>query len=229
MITLRAEHSPIAPSERIVPNFDPIARVYRWAEYLALGPLLHRTRLHFLKEFTAARQVMVLGDGDGRFAAALLRQAPHAHLGAVDTSKAMLGLLRDRCTRDGNAGRLTITHASALDIQPLPKCDLIATHFFLDCLTQPEVDTLAVQLGTGVQPGCRWVLSEFGLPRSRLARPLAQAYIGFLYFVFGCVTKMRVRGLPDPQHALRLAGFRRLGRWEWLGGFVYSELWQLPG
>ena len=206
-------------------NFDRVAGIYRWAEYLALGPLLKRTREQFLPALTETRRALVLGDGDGRFAAALLRSAPRVHVRAVDSSAAMLRLLRTRCARDGNAGRLRTEQMSVLEVKPGPECDLVTTHFLLDCLPQAEVERLARRVAAAVNPGCLWVVSEFGLPCGRFARPLAAGYIRLLYLAFRALTGLRTRQLPDPQCALRNAGFVRRERVERLGGLLYSELW----
>ena len=208
-------------------NFDRVARVYRWAEYLALGPLLRRTREQFLPALTHTEAAWVLGDGDGRFAAALLREAPGCRVWAVDSSSAMLERLRCRCLRDGTTSRLTTLQASVLDIPAIPGCDLITTHFLLDCLTQGEVDSLAIRLAGEVTPRCRWVISEFGRPRGRVGGWLGAAYVRLLYFAFGLLTGLRVQRLPDPQTALRAAGFVRLERVERLRGLIYAEIWHL--
>lgn len=210
------------------PRFDRIARFYRWAEYLALGPLLKLTREAFLPALAHCRQALLLGDGDGRFAAALLRTAPALHADAVDGSRVMLRLLQGRCARDRHADRLHVQHASVLSAVVPPATDLIATHFLLDCLTQPELDSLVLRLAAAVQPGCLWVVSEFGYPRHRLGRALARGYLRLLYLAFRVLTGLLPQGLPDPQHALLGAGFRRLERRERIGGFLYAELWHLP-
>ncbi len=109
-----------------------------------------------------------------------------------------------------------------------PATDLIATHFLLDCLTQPELNSLALRLAAGVRPGCLWVVSEFGYPRHRLGRALARLYLRLLYAAFRALTGLLPQHLPDPERGLVDAGFRRLERRERLGGFLYAELWQLP-
>ena len=226
--------SPSLALERVPPptalpsaNFDRVARLYRWAEYLALGPLLRLTREHFLPHLTAIRHALVLGDGDGRFAARLLLAAPHCRISAVDSSAVMLELLRARCTRTSDRSRVQTKQVSVLDTNVDRDCDLIATHFLLDCLTQDEVNALAKRLAGEVQPRCRWVLSEFCIPPGRVAGPLGAAYIRLLYLAFRALTGLRVQQLPDPQLALGKAGFVRLARSERLCGLVYAELWQL--
>jgi len=204
------------------PDFDRVAWIYRWAEYVSLGPLLQRTRTHFLSQLSDRRSALVLGDGDGRFLAQLFRQNPEIHALAVDTSEAMLGLLRGRCP----AARLQTLRCSALDVTPSADTDLIVTHFFLDCLTQPEVDALARNIAAHTRPGALWLLSDFEVPQRSLITPLAKIYIRALYLAFGMLTGLRVRSLPDPQAALTNAGFTRVARHKKLFGVLYTEIWQ---
>ena len=206
------------------PDFDPVARIYRWAEYLALGPLLERTREHFLPQLADSRRALVLGDGDGRFLARLLQCCPALHATAVDTSATMLTLLQRRC--HFAAPRLRTIHASALTIDAPPDTVLIVTHFLLDCLTQPEVDAFTQRLAAQTSPGTLWLLSDFAVPPHRILRLFAALYIRALYLAFRLLTGLRVTRLPDPQSALTAAGFERIARRQRLGGLLYTELWR---
>jgi hypothetical protein len=210
------------------PNFDRVARIYRWAEYLSLGPLLVRTRNHFLPQLTHSRRALVLGDGDGRFLARLLAQNPSLHALAIDTSAAMLQLLTACCRRTAPRAqeRLRTLKASALHVTPAKDTDLIVTHFFLDCLPQSDVDALAARLATQIAPGTLWLLSDFAIPAAPLLRPLAALYIRSLYLAFRLLTGLRTTRLPDAQAALIAAGFRRIARHQLLFGLLYTELWQ---
>jgi SAM-dependent methyltransferase len=209
-------------------NFDRVAGIYRWVEYLTLGPVLQQTRTRFLPQLLHARKALVLGDGDGRFLARLLRQNPDLHAIAVDTSAAMLQRLRSRCLAASPSARdrLSLVQASALTIEPQPDTDVIVTHFFLDCLTQTEVDALAASIAARTAPGALWIVSDFGPPRVRWLRPFAAAYVRSLYLAFRILTGLRITRLPDPQAALSGAGFHLLGRHERLLGLIYTEMWQ---
>ena len=216
---------PNAPTPQ--PNFDRVARLYRWAEYLTLGPLLLRARNHFLPQLPPRHRALILGDGDGRALARLLAQQPHLHALAVDTSAAMLHLLRQRC--HPYADRLQTLHASALApdlFTHLATPDLITTHFFLDCLTQTQLDTLTRLIAAHTSPGALWLISDFGPPHPRLLRPLATLYIGSLYVAFRILTGLRVTHLPNPQASLHAAGFHRIARHDILFGLIYTEIWQ---
>ena len=206
------------------PNFDPVARIYRYAEYLTLGPLLQRTRTHFLPQLPTRHRALILGDGDGRFLSRLLTQQPHLQALAVDTSATMLHLLHQRCQPQSN--RLETLQASALTITPSRDTDLIATHFFLDCLPQSELDTLTQTIADHTTPGTLWLLSDFGPPHPRFLRPLAAIYIRALYFAFRILTGLRVTHLPNPQSALTAAGFDRIARHDLLCGLLYTEIWK---
>ncbi len=48
-----------------VPNFNRLAQIYRWLEYLSFGPFLWRCRIRFLPDLAHCRRALVLGDGDG--------------------------------------------------------------------------------------------------------------------------------------------------------------------
>ena len=208
------------------PNFDRIAPLYRWAEYLTLGPLLERARNHFLPKLIHSRQALILGDGDGRFTARLLATNPTIQVQAVDTSAAMLKLLRRNATLATLTAdsRLRTTHANALEIQSAGETDLIVTHFFLDCLTKTELDAL---IPRHARPGTLWLLSDFRIPPGPLRLP-ANLYIRALYLAFRLLTGLRVTRLPDYATPLRRAGFIPIAVHYSLFGLLTSELWQLP-
>ena len=212
------------------PNFDRIATIYRWAEYLSLGPLLQRTRTRLLDQLNSPRHALVLGDGDGRFLEQLLLRYPQCTAVAVDISAAMLDKLRRRCLRSvpvpNAATRLTTLQRSALELHPASNTDLVVTHFLLDCFSQPDVEALTTRITSQLAPGALWLLSDFALPDNQLLRPFARLYIASLYVAFRLLTGLRVRQLPDPQSALQRAGMRRITRSTLLGGLLYTELWQ---
>jgi len=210
------------------PDFNRLARCYRWMEYLSFGPWLSLTRRTFLDRLTRSRRALVLGDGDGRFVARLLRANPAVHVDAVDASAAMLqALLRragphaDRVRVHLTDGRVWATSVPA----PAQPYDLVATHFFLDCLTQPEVQLLAAGLRSATAHSALWIVSEFAIPPGWFGSLIARPLVSGLYLAFGWLTGLAVRSLPDHQTALREAGFTLEERRSRLGGLLIAELW----
>ena len=58
-----------------------------------------------------------------------------------------------------------IHHADARTFHPPnPPYDLIVTHFFLDCLTTAEIQSLAATLRAARRPQALWLVSEFAVP-----------------------------------------------------------------
>jgi hypothetical protein len=212
------------------PGFDRIAKPYRWMEYLTLGRTLWRCRTHFLRDLAGRRGALILGDGDGRFTAALLRANPHIRIDAIDSSAAMLHLLQQRAlagTTDAST-RLRTHHADVCafvgDLVPNAAYDLVVTHFFLDCLAQKEVDALALALAPHLQLGALWLVSDFRIPAGMMRWP-ARVLVRSLYFAFRVLTGLRATHLPDHAAALTSAGFtRNAQKFSWMG-MLTTELW----
>jgi SAM-dependent methyltransferase len=213
------------PEQSSPANFNHLAQIYRWAEWFTFGPVLSQCRGEFLTAMKSRQSALVLGDGDGRFTARLLQQNSLIVVDALDASEAMLQELKRRATP--NMSRIHTLNLDAREfIPPNRHYDLIATHFFLDCLTTDEVARLAARLREGAIEGALWVVSDFAIPNKRYAQPTARLLISALYRAFGILTGLRIRQLPDHATALAQSGFRLMQRREWLGGLLASELWQ---
>jgi SAM-dependent methyltransferase len=212
-----------------VPNFDRLARIYRWLEWLTFGPWLWKCRCAFLAQLRDAdpRRALVIGDGDGRFTARLLADNRSIRVEAVDASQAMLAQLERNAQRD--ASRIRMHCADARIWNPVSAgYDLIVTHFFLDCLTSGEVADLAIRLRRFVAPEASWIISEFAVPQNQFGRIVAKPLIAGLYLAFQILTGSNVRRLPDHRRALSEAGFTRVCERQSLCGLLVSELWK-PG
>jgi SAM-dependent methyltransferase len=210
------------------PNFDRLAGLYRWMEIASFGPFLWWCRCAFLADLGACRRALILGDGDGRFTARLLRANPNLRIDAVDASSAMLQSLARRAVP--HAGRVSTHLADARhwqpnDLEDAPPYDLVVTHFFLDCLTTPEVQALAASLRPALSPSALWLVSEFDLPPGWYGRLVARPVVQGLYLAFGWLTGLNVRALPDHPSALRASGLAVRKRRTWLGCLLVSELW----
>ena len=214
---------PSAPAD-----FDRLAHIYRWMEWFSFGPFLSSCRAEFLSAVMAQRAALVIGDGDGRFTARLLKDNPHIAVDALDASEAMLQELTRRAAND--AERIKTLNLDAREFNPPSRrYDLIATHFFLDCLTTQEVARLACRLRESATEGALWLVSDFAVPETRYGRLVARWLVSALYRAFGTLTGLRVRELPDHATGLAKCGFRLLQRRERLGGLLVSELWQALG
>ncbi len=210
-------------------NFDPVARLYRWLEYLSFGPWLARCRSAQLAHMTGARHALLLGDGDGRFLQHLLAVNPGLHADVVDSSRSMLATLKRRVRLSGGEN-IRLHLADGLEWEPSGangQYDLIVSHFFLDCFFPHQLEQLFDRVLPHAQPGAQWVVSEFAVPRNPLSAFLARGIIASLYRVFGLLTGLPVRALPDYAGSMLRRGLVLSHERRFLAGLLRSELWTL--
>ena len=215
-------------------NCDLLARWYRWLEYAGFGRALERRRLEFLPRLVHARKVLVLGEGDGRFLAALLRVNRTAEVDYVDGSGGMLDLARRRAQVAEGMGTGEIPRvrfhrgdaAAWLGARTPGGYDAICTHFFLDCFTQDQLEPLVHGIARHASAPACWIVSEFRYPDTGSARFWGRVFIRMLYGFFRVSTGLRVRRLPEHERSIAAAGFRRTQQVVAARGILTSELWE---
>jgi ubiquinone/menaquinone biosynthesis C-methylase UbiE len=207
-------------------NCDRIAAWYRWIEFAAFGPALMRRRLAFLRDVADARRILVAGEGDGRFLVRLVEQNPSASIDYVDLSGKMLELARQRA-RDA---RVNFVHGDIRSL-PLPEstCDLIVTHFLLDCFDEGGMCDVIRRLARAAAPQARWLISEFRQPAAGFARVWAALWLGTMYRFFRLATGLKTARLVDHRPQLAAAGFTLVREERAWMGMIASELWQRGG
>lgn len=216
--------------QRRAVNFDPLARPYRWLEYLTLGRLLEHRRFAYLQDVADRKNALLLGDGDGRFLARLLAQNTDLSADAVDSSEKMLELLQSRVRAVGASDRVRVMRADAAmkDAGFGPRADgydLVVTHFFLDCFTDHELETILNRIVPKLARDAVWIVSEFTVPPVG-PKVFARILVGFLYIAFGLFTGLSIRSLPDYSAVLRSRGFVLQRQTTSMHGILVSELWR---
>lgn len=217
-------NGPQLAKDEVSLNFDRIARPYRWLEYCSFGRLLEHCRFAQLPHLGQAGCALVLGDGDGRFLARLVRENFNLQVDLVDISKTMLDLAMGRIP----AGSHVRPHCADIrHFQPPAgrTYDLVITHFFLDCLTEAEIMTLLHRLRSNFAIRTTWVVSEFDVPSRGLARALGWVLIRALYAMSRLLTGLRVHHLPVYRPLLAEAGFAQESTILLLRGILRSERW----
>jgi ubiquinone/menaquinone biosynthesis C-methylase UbiE len=212
-------------------NFNRLAHAYRWMEYLSFGTCLMYVRQWRIPEMQHRRRALVYGDGDGRFLARLVRQAPGLQVTAVDASARMLQVAARRLPP---AASVQLVQADALGFQPSREqlsfepggYDLIVSHFFLDCFSEDEVGCLVERVNAAAAESAVWVISDFAVPQGAIAGVLGRWIIRGLYQVFGLLTGLETRRLPDHGPILRQSGWHLEDCRQRLCGLLVSERWQ---
>lgn len=209
-------------------SFDRLAPHYRWMESLLAGGKLQRCRTAFIRDIPAPRRVLMMGEGNGRCLAELLRAFPAARCTCVDASARMLGCARARVKAhmlDETA--IEFIHADALQWRPpAAQFDLLVTHFFLDCFRAEQLTVLVPKLAASATPDARWLVADFREPDSGFAKWRARWILRVMYFFFRRAARLSATCLTPPDSFLRGSGFtlreRRLSEW----GLLHGDLWQ---
>ncbi|MES2476068.1 MAG: class I SAM-dependent methyltransferase [Verrucomicrobiota bacterium] len=203
-------------------GFDRLAPFYRSMEALAAGGKLQRCRVRFLAEIPPPRNILIAGEGHGRFLPECVRLFPQAHITVVDSSRKMLEIAR----RKTRSERVDFIHADFLElIGPSARYDLIVTHFFLDCFPPEPLAEVVRKLGNMATPNAHWLLADFEIAPSGAARWRSLAIVSLLYRFFRSTTGICADRLISPDAEMAKAGFIRHRRETFDWGLLKSEWW----
>jgi hypothetical protein len=141
----------------------------------------------------------------------------------------MLAILRERARNccDNADGRMQAIQADIRRFTPPDTdYDLVVSHFFLDCLTDGEVNALVARICPYMTRDATWLLSEFAVPEAGWRRLPARIVIRGLYDVFSILTGLRVRKIPNYANAFRENGLHLADKAVYLGGMLTTEAWE---
>jgi ubiquinone/menaquinone biosynthesis C-methylase UbiE len=207
-------------------NADRIASSYRWLEYAAFGLALERARFDFLSHAAAARRVLILGEGDGRFLARLLGCNRQASITVIETSARMIDLARQRL-RSSDRSRVEFYKIDAVTGSlPEGSFDLAVTHFFLDILDYHAAEAVILKVTAVLRPGDDWLVTEFQEPNGNFRRLHARVWLRAMYRFFSATTGLRVSKLPPYRDLLQRAGLVETDYRERRLGLIRSQVWR---
>ncbi len=210
-------------------GFDGLARWYRALEFIAFGRDLERARFEFLGRLSGCRDILLLGEGDGRCAERVARLVPDARILCVDSSPGMIARASRRMG-PAAAPRVTFLCADArLFVPEAGRFDAVATLFFLDCFDDDDVASIVGRVGAALQPGAPWLFADFSLPRGGVARLRSRAWLAVLYFFFRWGAGLRVSRLPPSEEILARAGWSPAECRESQGGMLRSAVYRRSG
>ena len=164
------------------PNFDRLAGIYRWLEWLTFGPFLSLCRHAYLDRLNGRRRALIFGDGDGRFTAPFSAPIPNpdrgcrcqsCHAVATGPPRGLPRRSRKTCSTDARAWNPSRS-----------EYDLVVSHFFLDCLSTQEI--VPSQPGSGLafcptrSGSCRNSRSPPASTANSRRGPSSRSFIGHL-------------------------------------------------
>jgi trans-aconitate methyltransferase len=209
-------------------SFDSVAPWYRTLETIAFGNALQRARVACLGEIGSPRRALIVGEGNGRFLAALLQRHPLVRIDCIDSSEGMLELARQSVLRTvpDEIGRVTFLLADVTSWTPNDRYDLIVTHFLLDCFSTQRVGDIVAKLAQAAAPTAAGLLADFRIPEAGFARSHARLWLALMYWFFRSVARIEARELVDPSPFLRAEGFVLERQLVFRFGMLKSELWR---
>jgi ubiquinone/menaquinone biosynthesis C-methylase UbiE len=187
-------------------SFDSVAGIYRVLEYAAFGRALEAARFRYLDRLASCREILIVGEGDGRALQRILTLAPQASVRCIDSSVAMLARAEARLD-PGARARVSFEHADARTATIAPSSyDAVVTMFVLDCFSPDDVARVVDRLASGLRTDGRWLFADFSIPERGWPRLHARLWVAFLYAFFRWRTGLPVRELPPSEELLRAAG-----------------------
>ena len=209
-------------------SFDAIAPSYRTLETITFGNALQRARVACLDQIDAPRRALIVGEGNGRFLAALLQRHPLITVDCVDSSERMLNLARGHILESNPAElrRVAFLEHDVLSWAPNDRYDLIVTHFLLDCFRIREVGLVVARLAQAAAPNAIWLLADFTIPKGGFASAHARTLVAVMYWFFRLVAGIEANQLVDPSPFLRVEGFTLARERLFRLGMVKSQLWR---
>lgn len=212
-------------------SFDTLAPFYGWMERIFAGGKMQRGRVAFLNDIPEPKNILMLGEGHGRFLVPCRLKFPNAQITVVDASTGMIAQARRNLAQAAlPENAVQFVHA---DIFEWPASegsfDLIATHFFLDCFREDQLSTLIPKLAHCATPGAHWLLTDFQIAASGLRRLRSRVIIASLYAFFRMTTRLPATQLISADPFLEHAGFTLHKRIESDWSLLRSDWWLRNG
>ncbi|WP_411825281.1 class I SAM-dependent methyltransferase [Luteolibacter sp. AS25] len=195
-------------------NFDRIAPFYELVEVLFAGGMLQKCRTEFLDDLEPPRNVLILGEGNGRFLNELLLRFPDSRVTCVDGSSEMIRLAAERLRKNGLGGcSVKFIHQDIAKWEPAERgFDLLVVHFFLDCFERAEIRSIVEKLKIAAKSNAILLLSDFQEPAGFLRGKLSRVLLSCLYRFFGFTAGVRTRRIISPDEILVENGFNEVDR-----------------
>lgn len=209
-------------------GYDRLARYYQAMEYLVFGGQLQKARIRLLDDLPPSQNVLVLGDGDGRFLSSLVSHHPRISALSVDQSEQMLALQRHRLSKVEHEGQI-VFQADDVRRLILPQghfCGIVC-NFFLDCFTyEVLLEQLPLWL-EWVKPNGFFHFVDFRLPDSGWQRLAGSMVLGGLHHFFRFQTGLSNRRLPEFEKLFSELRIKKELSVLSMGGLMTSELYRV--
>ena len=206
-------------------NFDGVASIYLFLETITFGNQLQKCRTSMISHLTNSKQVLVLGEGNGRFLEAFCKANPLAELLVIDESPRMLDLAKRRIANANPPinNQIEFRCANVFEILPLSGTfDLIVCNFFLDCFTSSEIGHLLGLFRQMLLESGSLVVGDFRKPHSIFGKFILK----IMHVFFKKTAGISATELTDLHAMLLESSFQKTVEKKLFFGFLNSSIWK---
>ena len=206
-------------------SFCCVAKEYHLFERLIFRNVLEKARFAWINSIKSANNILLLGEGDGRFMEQIIIKNRSSRITVLDSSPRMLSEAKSRVPKEFQ-GEIDFFEGDVREVSYRKNSfDAIVTHFFLDCFAKNCLSLLIPRLSMALSPGGKWLLSDFVEPSYyRTAKQFRHFWcLRALYLFFGLVCGVEARKVISPLALLRLSDLRELSRTTYLNGLIVSS------
>lgn len=206
-------------------DYTRVAGAYRWLEVLVFSSTLQKARLSYLDALlqnlieVESPSIAVVGDGDGRFLAELLKCEQDFKIDYIDCSS---GMLRVAQKRAGHDPRVT-WHCEQFEKGVQKSYDAIACHFVLDGFDCEHRHRFVGVMSASLNPSGILLVSDFD---SRAHRKAA-ALVFCMQCFFHIFTGVPFAEVSRPDEMFIECEMTKVGETEWWKGAIFSQIWKM--
>lgn len=207
-------------------RFDKLAPWYLFLEKFTFGNQLQKCRITQIEKLKDAKNVLLLGDGNGRFLQSFIKTNKSAKIDSLDISKKMITLAQNRVALIPIDHQVNFIHKDVFKWEfPKTKYDLIVTNFFLDCFTFQELTILTEKISYSIKPEGKLLYGDFNIPKARFKKILILPLLNMMYLFFKIFTHISAQTLSDPAQLFTENGFILENEKQQLGSLLKSQIW----
>lgn len=211
-----------------------LSHFYEFLEMATLGNLLSRARLAHLSALAPCTNILIIGEGDGRFLQALLKVNHSARITVVEKSPGMAERLKKRLAGWGETRKRYTLHIADLRWwTPDPaggSFDAVVTHFFWDQFRPSLQRELAWRLDPWLTEDALWMCADFLDPvqeGNSSVRALLQHWIlECWYLFFQRSAGVQSNRLHSHRSLLAHQGWHLEASCSWVGDWIVSDVWR---
>ena len=195
--------------DRVAWFYDPLAR-------LVFGRYMVESQTHFLDRISPGSSVLIVGGGTGWILDELFVRTSNCEVWYVEPSEKMLRRARQR----GASGKVHFIRGTWKNL-PVQKFDAVVTNYFLDLFTDRTLKEVIQVMGSALDAGGMWFVTDF-----TRGRKWHSAMLAVMYLFFRVLCNIEASTLPAWEEAMSHAGFRPAGSKFTYGGFMKSVLFK---